>query len=66
MFLNHCSKRLPTLFAINILLMTILTNPTIASALTSPSPATNSSNDSALSSAVSSTHKEKYNLTSTF
>ena len=46
--------------------MTILTNPTIASALTSPSPATNSSNDSALSSAVSSTHKEKYNLTSTF
>ena len=66
MFLNPCSKRLATLFAINILLMTILTNPTIASALASPSPTTNSSNDSALSSAVSSTHKEKYNLTSTF
>src|SRR5918993_2964244 len=66
MFLNHCSKRLATRFAINILLMTILTNITIASVLASPSPATNSSNDSALSSAVSSTPKEKYNLTSTF
>ena len=66
MFLNHYSRRLPTLFAINILLMTILTNPSIASALASPSPTTNSSNDSALSSAVSSTHKEKYNLTSKF
>lgn len=66
MFLNHYSRRLPTLFAINILLMTILTNPSIASALVSPSPTTNSSNDSALSSAVSSTHNEKYNLTSKF
>ncbi len=66
MFLNHCSKRLPALFAITILLMTILTNPTIASALASPSPTTNSSNDSALSSFTSSTQKEKYNLTSTF
>lgn len=66
MFLNHGSKQLPTLFAITILLMTILTNPTIASALASPSPTTNSSNDSALSSFTSSTQKEKYNLTSTF
>ena len=66
MFLNHYPKKIPTLFAINILLMTILTNPTIALVLASPSPITNPSNDSAFSSTVSSTQKEKYNLTSTF
>lgn len=66
MFLNHYSKRLLTLFAISILLMALLTNPAIPSALASPSPTINSSNDSALSSTVSSTHKEKYNLTSPF
>lgn len=46
--------------------MAILTNPTIASALASPSPTTNSSNGSAVSSFISSTQKEKYNSTSTF
>jgi serine-type D-Ala-D-Ala carboxypeptidase/endopeptidase len=66
MFLNHNSKKLPVIFAISILFMAILTNPTIASAIASPSPTTNSSDGSALTSAVSSTQKEKYNSTSTF
>jgi serine-type D-Ala-D-Ala carboxypeptidase/endopeptidase len=66
MFLNQCSKQLPTLFAITILLMTILASPTIVSALASPSSTTNPSNDSTLSSFTSSIQKEKYNVTSTF
>jgi serine-type D-Ala-D-Ala carboxypeptidase/endopeptidase len=66
MILNHHSKKLPTLFAISILFMAILTNPTIASAIGSPSPTTNSPNGSALPSFISLTQKEKYNSTSTF
>lgn len=66
MILNHHSKKLPTLFAISILFMAILTNPTIASAIGSPSPTTNSPNGSTLPSFISLTQKEKYNSTSTF
>ncbi len=68
MFLNLRFERLLTLFTINILLLTIMTNHAIAPALASPSPTSNSSIDSTLSLSpfTSPTQKEKHNLTSTF
>ena len=66
MFLKHWSKRLSLLFAISVFLITIVSSPTISSVLGSPSTTNSSTNPVSISFPLSSTQKEKNNLTSTF
>jgi serine-type D-Ala-D-Ala carboxypeptidase/endopeptidase len=72
MFSNYFLKKLPLLFTIGIFLITIVSSPTISSALGSPSAANSSTNpvsnfsSSSSSSTSSAAQKEKNNPTSTF
>jgi CubicO group peptidase (beta-lactamase class C family) len=66
MFLNYGSKRLSLLFSTSILLITIVSSPTITSVLGSPSTTNSTPSTTSFSSILSSAQKEKDNLTTTF